>query len=180
MKVFAKPFILICVFILAGGCGYSTGSLLPARMKSIYVDNFKNKIDIGREVTESTRYALYRPGLQNSLTSEVVDRFAFDGNLKIAKKEDADLILTGDLVNYTQEPLRYDRNDEVEEYRIRIVVNIKLADVAEDEVLWKETGFSGEATYKTMGRFTTSEDTAREEALEDLARRIVERTIEGW
>ena len=162
------------------GCGYSTGSLLPSRLKTVYVDNFKNRIDIGKEVTESSRYILYRPGLENDVTNAIVDRFVFDGNLEIAKKENADLILKGDLVDYRQEALRYDKVDNVEEYRIKIAVNIELVDMAANEVLWEEAGYIGEKTYKTTGRFAVSEDVAREEAIEDLARRIVERTVENW
>lgn len=172
--------ILVLFLVTSLGCGYSTGSLLPSRLKTIYVDNFKNKIDIGKEVTESAPYPLYRPGLENDVTNEIVERFVFDGNLRIASKEDADLILRGSLLDYRQEALRYDSSDNVEEYRIKITVDMELLDVANDKLLWKETGFAGESTYKTMGRFATSEDTAREVALEDLARRIVERTIEGW
>ncbi|MEA3306017.1 MAG: LPS assembly lipoprotein LptE, partial [Candidatus Omnitrophota bacterium] len=94
--------------------------------------------------------------------------------------ENADLILKGELMDYRQEALRYDTSDNVEEYRIKIAVNIELIDTSDDEVLWKEAGYIGEETYKTAGRFAVSEDTAREEAIKDLARRIVERTVENW
>ena len=97
-------FLLLALFLVSSGsgCGYTTGSLLPSHLKTIYVDNFKNKIDIGKEVTEVSRYTLYRPGLENDVTSEIINRFAFDGNLKIESKKSADLILKGDLINYNQ------------------------------------------------------------------------------
>lgn len=183
MKSLRELFLLFSVAFLSAviiGCGYSTRSLLPSRFKTICVDNFKNKIDIGREVTEASRYTLYRPGLENDVTNAIVDRFVFDGNLKIATKEKADLILKGDVVDYKQEALRYDSADNVEEYRIKITVNIELLDVATNEAWWTEKGYIGEETYKTAGRFAVSEDTAREGAIEDLARRIVERTVENW
>jgi len=184
MIIFKNRLLSRLVFALflatLAGCGYSTGSLLPSHLKTIYVDNFKNKIDIGKEVTESTRYMLYRPGLENDVTDAVADRFVFDGNLKIAAEEDADLMLRGDLVNYRQEALRYDSNDNIEEYRIKITVDMELTDVASDKPMWREVGFTGESTYMTTGQFATSEDIAREEAIKDLARRIVERTVEGW
>ena len=172
--------ILLFFSVILVGCGYSTGSLLPLHLKTVYVDNFKNKIEIDKEVTESARYTLYRPGLENDVTVAVTNRYIFDGNLKIANKDDADLILIGDLVNYRQEALAYDGDDNVEEYRIKIVVNIRLEDVYNNELMWEEIGFIGESTYRTTGRFVTSEGTARNKAIEDLARRIVERTIEGW
>ena len=183
MEYFRKLFfwlILVSFLIVSGGCGYSTGSLLPSHLKSIYVDNFKNRIDIGKEITETSRYALYRPGIENDVTNTVIERFVFDGNLKIETKDNADLILKGDLVGYDQAPLRYDQDDNIEEYRISVVVNIELWDVVKDKPLWQKTGFAGEETYQTTGRLATSEDSARQEAIEDLARRIVERTVENW
>jgi hypothetical protein len=172
--------VLTLFSVMSIGCGYSRGNLLPSNLKTIYIDNFKNAVDIDKEITEGARYTLYRPGLENDITEAVVERFVFDGNLKIASEKGADLILRGSLVDYRQEALRYDTNDDVEEYLIKITVDMELGDAANDKLLWKETGFTGEATYKTEGRLAASEDTAREEAIEDLARRIVERTIEEW
>ena len=166
--------------ILFCGCGYSARGLLGPDLKTIYVDNFKNAIDVGREITEDKKYAIYRPGIENEITSFIIDRFAFDGNLKIALQNQADLILNGTLTEYRKEALRYDNADNVEEYRIRITVNMNLVRKSDGKVLWTEKGFAGESTYNTMGRCATSEDTARSEATNDLARRIVERTVEGW
>ncbi|MBU4375932.1 MAG: hypothetical protein KKD29_00455 [Candidatus Omnitrophica bacterium] len=175
-------FLLIltfCAFIFSG-CGYSGRSLLPENLKSICVGNFKSTIAVGSEVTEDNKYAIYRPGIENDITNAIVDRFAFDGNLKIAQKDKANLVLEGTLTNYIKEALRYDNADNVEEYRIRIVLDMKLIERPSDKVMWTEKGFAGEATYNTMGRYATSEDTARDEAIKDLARRVVERTVEGW
>ncbi|MEA3305931.1 MAG: hypothetical protein U9R52_03865, partial [Candidatus Omnitrophota bacterium] len=72
MKISGRLYLLSVLAFFsaaaAGGCGYSTGSLLPSKLKDIYVDNFKNRVDIGREVTESSGYVLYRPGLENDVT----------------------------------------------------------------------------------------------------------------
>jgi hypothetical protein len=172
--------ILTFFFITSLGCGYTTGSLLPSHLKSIYVDNFKNKIDVSKEVTEMSRYTLYRPGLENDVTSAIVERFVFDGNLKIEKEKNANLILRGNLVDYRQEALRYDRDDDVEEYRIKVVVDIELIETATDKALWTQRGMEGRSTYRISGPFATSKDAAREEAIEELARYVVERTVEDW
>lgn len=179
-RLFTALLLLAGSLFILTGCGYSTGSLLPSHLKTIYVDNFKNVIDIGAEVTEGDKYTLYREGLENDLTTAVIERFVFDGNLKIVSEEEADIILKGNLVAYRQDPLRYDRDDDVEEYRISVIVDMELFDVDEEKAMWQEQGFAGEATYLTTGRLATSEDVARDEAIEDLARRVVERTVEGW
>jgi len=182
-QVWVRSFFCLfaaCASAALPGCGYKTGSLLPPEIKTIYIDNFKNAVDIDKEVTEEMRYTLYRPGLENEVTNVIADRFIFDGNLRLADKDKADLILSGELVEYRQEALRYDSDDNVEEYRVKVVVDVRIKDTSKDELTWEESGFIGESTYMTTGRFVVSEDTAREDALQDLARRIVERTIEGW
>ena len=47
-------------------------------------------------------------------------------------------------------------------------------------VMWKEKGFAGETTYRTSGSLAKSDDAAVNDAIDDLARRIVERTVEAW
>ena len=178
-----KLYVLLFIVFLStifSGCGYTAGSLLPPNTKTIYVDNFKSTIDVGKEVTEGSKYELYRPGVENDVTNAIVDRFTFDGNLKITPREKADLILEGKLTEYKKEALRYDNADNVEEYRVKIVVDMEAIRASDNKILWTEKGFKGEATYNTTGNFATSEQVARDQALVDLARRVVERTIEGW
>jgi len=171
---------LAFIFAISSGCGYTTGSLLPSNLKTVYVDNFKNAINVGRETTESSKYALYRPGIDNDVTNAIVNRFTFDGNLKITTREKAGLILSGTLADYRKEALRYDNADNVEEYRVKITVDMELIRASDSKVLWREKNFTGESTYNTTGSFATTEEVARDKALEDLARRVVERTVEGW
>jgi len=61
------------------------------------------------------------------------------------------LILKGELVEFRKDPLRYNENNDVEEYRINLVVNISLRDSKEDKLLWEENNFTGDFTYFTTG-----------------------------
>lgn len=175
-----KSICCILLVSLMAGCGYTTGSLLPSHLKTIHVENFVNKIDISREQSDTESYEIYRPGLETDITKAIIDEFMFDGNLSIVGEKEADLILKGELINYTQEPLRYDEFDNVEEYRVLITVNMELEDTAAGEPMWEEKGFVGEVTYDLIGATAKSEETARSDAVEDLAERVVERTTEGW
>lgn len=176
-----KIFILSSVFIFfVSGCGYTTHSLLPSNFKTIYVENFTNSINITAEQTNLRMYRGYKPGMEVELTKAVRDRFLFDGNLKIAAEEGANIILKGKLVDFKRDALRYDANDNVEEYRVKLIVNLELEDLRGGKSLWKEKGFAGETTYRTSGALAKSEDAAVKDAVSDLARRIVERTIEAW
>lgn len=172
--------IVVAAAVTAAGCGYTTRSLLPAEFKSIYVDNFTNKINITAEQTNERMYRGYRPGMENDITRTTIDKFLYDGNLKIASESSADLILRGELTDFRKEPLRYDANNNVVEYRIIMVVNIELIDAKTGKALWKEQGFAGETTYMTSGSTAMGEFPAMNAAIFDLARRIVERTVEVW
>jgi hypothetical protein len=170
---------LAAVFFL-DGCGYTTRSLLPANFKTIYVENVANRINVTAEQSNLRMYRGYRPGMEIELTKAIIDRYLFDGNLKVAPEGKADLILKTELVDYKRDALRYDANDNVEEYRIKMIINMELFDAKNGSVVWKERGFAGEITYSTQGSLAESEQAAVRRAMEDLARRVVERTIEAW
>ena len=170
---------LVVVFFL-DGCGYTTRSLLPPNFKAIYVENVVNRINVTAEQTNLRMYRGYRPGMEVNLTKAIIDRYLFDGNLKVAPEGKADLILKTELVDYKRDALRYDANDNVEEYRIKLIVNMDLVDAKTGNMEWKERGFAGETTYTITGSSAKSDEQAVADAMADLARRIVERTIEAW
>ena len=173
--------ILYSVFAFCiNGCGYTTRSLLPPDLKSICVESFTNTIHIAEEQSDERMYRGYRPGMEADLTREVIDRYLFDGNLKVKSDQTADMLLSGELVDFRKEGLRYDENNNVEEYRVLLTVNLVLKDVRSGKVFWAEKGFTGEATYRTSGSLARGEESAIQDAAKDLARRIVERTVEGW
>jgi outer membrane lipopolysaccharide assembly protein LptE/RlpB len=166
-----------CFFL--SGCGYTTKSLLPSNLKSIYVENFTTKIKITAESSDDRMYRSYRPGMELDVSRAIRDKYLFDGNLKVADAEGAELTLKGELVDFRNEALRYDKSNNVAEYRIRVVINMILLN-KDGTIRWKEDNFAGEALYNTTGPLAKSESTATVEAEADLARRVVERTIEEW
>ncbi len=168
--------IVIVGLCFSGGCGYTTSSSLPGRLKTIYVEDFKNSIDYTKEGVRN----LYLPLLEVDVRNAVVDRYLFDGNLDIGDEDVADLILKAELTNYARAALRYTDSDDIEEYRIYITVSMRLWDVENERVMWEERSFVGESTYFLTGASATSEASAVKKAITDLARRIVERTIENW
>jgi len=176
MKTF-KPFLYgSFLLLLLTGCGYTTKSTLAGHLKTIYVEPFKNSISYSSE----GRRNLYFPLLEVDARNAIISRFLFDGNLKIAREGEADLILKGELIRYERNGLSFTDNDDVKEYRIHIYVSLELFDTHINEIFWTEPSFIGEATYFVSGPQVKSEEAAVDEAIVDLARRIVERTIENW
>lgn len=170
-------FASLGILILSGlSCGYTTQSALPPRFQNIYVETFKNQIDF----TSAGSRNLYFPLIEVDLRNAINERLLFVGALDPSDRQSADMILTGALTSYTRQPLRFTDSDNVQEYRVLIFVTMTLFDTLNEEVVWTETSFAGEGTYFIEGPQTRPEKAAVEDAIEDLARRIVERIIENW
>ncbi len=192
MKKRINPFLLlaaICFLLTTAltGCGYSTRSMLSGKYRTIYITPFLNKVDITQEAYSANKYRIYRPMLETDITKKVINRYLFDGNLKPVKEDQADLVLKGELIEYRKDPLSYTSgSDEITEYRINIYVNLSLWDQKENKLVWEEKNFNGNYSFFTsaapanVSKGNTSEDSAVINAVEDLARRIVERTVEQW
>ena len=119
------PCVLVSCALVSGvlfsGCGYTTKSTLPKSIKTIHIDRLKNSIDF----TTGTNRNVYLPLLEVDVRNAIVDRFLFDGNLKIAEPQMADLVLKGELTQYSRSALRYTDDDDVEEYRVQITVSLE-------------------------------------------------------
>ncbi len=177
---FGKLITRIFILVTLAGCGYTTHSAIKIGFKTIYIEPFKNNINYTSEFSEARNVRTYFPLLETKITQSIVDRFLFDGNLKIASREKAEMILKGALIDYTRDALRYDDNNNVLEYRVNLVISMSLYNSREDKLAWEEPRFIGEATYFTSGSLAKSEAAAVNAALEDLARRVVERAVEQW
>jgi len=160
--------------------GYTSGSNLPEAECSVYVDNFVNKINVTEETSDNKPYYAYLPGMEAEITRRIINRFIFDGNYEIKDARSANFILKGQLIDFKREPLRYDADNKVLEYRLSIVVNIELYKTADNKPVWHENHFAGESTFRTTGQFAKAENLAAQDAMHDLAERVVERTVESW
>lgn len=180
-----KPFIfaVIALFLLSGcmsGCGYTTASLLPPGLDSIYVSNFANEIEPTREISDRRNSYSYRPGLENEITRAVIDGFIFDRHLDIVSEKEAALVLKGSLVDFRQYPLSYSDGLDVEEFRMEIYVSLELYNKKTGELMWQDSSFMGLTNYTVTGPNKKTGAQAQKAAVEDLAQRIVERIVEHW
>ena len=180
MKKILFSLVVCCSLCFAAGCGYTTRSLIANKFSTIYITPFVNKVDITEEAYSQNKYRINRPMLETDITGKVINRYLLDGNLRPVSKESADLTLKGEVVEFRRDPLRYDDDENITEYRINIVVNINMWDNIGDKLMWEENNFTGDDTYFSSGSEAISESQAVNNALDDLARRIIERTVEQW
>jgi len=183
MKIKLFFYFTVINLVLAlglSGCGYTTHSLIASKYKTIYITPFVNKVDVASEANIANQYRIYKPMIESGITQYVTNQYLSDGNIRPVKYGQADLILKGEVVEFRKDPLRYDSANEVSEYRINLVVNISLWDSDENKLIWQENNFTGDTTYFALGPESKTEDAAVVDALKDLSRRIVERTVEQW
>ena len=149
-------------------------------MHTVYIKPFVNKIDITQLGMNAQEFPIYRHGMEADLTDAVIRRYQFTGLLRPDRLERADTRLEGELVEFRRDPLRYNASQQVEEWRLNVVVNLRFYNRNEAEPLWEESRFTGDTTYFALGAKAEAESTALSRAIEDLAKRVVERTVESW
>ncbi|MBF0216907.1 MAG: hypothetical protein HQL30_07950 [Candidatus Omnitrophica bacterium] len=175
--VLLLPFL--AAFVLAG-CGYSSKSLLPDNIKTIHIQNFTNGIDPTREISDRRNSYSYRPGLESEITRAVIDAFIKDRHIEVTREDGADITLSGKLVDCRQYPLSYQGRDSIEEFRMEIYVDVEVYDNNAKQMLWKEKNFMGQSSYIVAGSNRKTLGQAQRSTVQDMADRIVERTVEKW
>lgn len=165
--------MFLVLVIGMSGCGYTRKTVLPRNIKTIFVETVKNKIPV------EDVYA-YQQGIEMDITNAVIRRLQMDGNLKVVEQKNADAILKMDLLAYEQEGLRFTQLESVAEYRLFIVMALKLVDTKSGDILWEEPNFTGDTEYFVSQVTSTAEQKASLSATERLAHNIVDRIVEDW
>jgi GTP cyclohydrolase FolE2 len=160
--------------LLLSGCTYSTRNALPAHHKTIAVPVFNNKT----YVEDYTRH------LEVEVTEATRNAFIQAGELKIAGRENADLILEGEVTRQDREVLRMDRFGDPAEIRLTLRARISLYDVKEARYLLKDQLVTNAEKRSESGVYNLRrgeyEHLARTKAVEDLGRMIARRATERW
>ena len=178
-RMTARLLSVVCGLWVAG-CGYTARPGLASHLRTIYVKPFVNKVDFTQITSSEQRFPLYRHGLEIDITNAVINRFQFTGLLRPATPERAHARLEGELVEFRRDALRYVASQQVEEWRLNLVVNLRFIDQVNQTTVWEEERFTGDTTYFALGPNAESESQALSRAVTDLARRIVERSVENW
>lgn len=166
--------LLTTIMLLTAGCGiYSFSSGGKSMIETIAIAQFENK------TIES--------GLSGRMTDLVVDAFITDGGLKVVSESDADAVLEGILSDYKREPYTFDELDNVSQYVVKLVFDVRLRKENSEEDFWAETFYSegyyatdvGVSADSTIASATTEEE-AQVQAVDKLVSDIINRTTKSW
>lgn len=164
----------LAIILFVSGCGYTRQAQLPQNIESIYVRTVLNKIPV-------EEISVYHPGLEMGITKAVIRRLNKDGNLEVAASEEqADSILVTELVRFQQEGMRFNNLERVQEYRLFIVVSLKLINAKTQEVIWSEPNFSGDSEYFVSSVSSVGREDGSQRAIDRLAKNVVDRIVEDW
>lgn len=174
MKNIIMSALFVCFALAIMSCAsvYDPApQILPEHIKKVYIRPFINNTN--------------QFGLEAKFTNAVADEVLRDGRLSLVNSEaEADGILTAEIKRYILQPLTYDANMVVEQYKMWVIVSVSFIDRENNVTLWTEPNMEGiqiylDATKGAMGEGMTEEE-AREIIWEKLSRNIIKRTIKGF
>ncbi len=155
-------FILLLIFISLS-CG-------------VYTLNPKGKSDISTVAVERFTNTTPEFGLADRMTDDVIDALIADGNLNVVSIENADAVLTGELVRYERKPYEYTENDVVTTYSVIMDFEIVLKKADSDAEIWKER-ISQTGTYLVDSE---TEEDGQQKAIGFLVEAIINKTTKSW
>ncbi|MGR3219353.1 MAG: LptE family protein [Candidatus Anammoxibacter sp.] len=159
--VWLLPILIISILI---GCSYSSRSILKQNVNTVYIPIFDNKT--------------FRRGLEFGLTRAIKNEIMFKTQLKIAEKDNADSLLSGEIVDFTEQTMTVDSNDNIVESRIFISVNFTWKDLRSGRILAESKDVVAPTEF-IVDRGETIE-TAKNESYVDIAENIVALMSERW
>lgn len=161
---FMRFICLLVLFVLISGCGYTSRSLISRNINSVFIPIFGNDT--------------FRSGLEFDLTTALKDEIMSKTKLRIARKDDADTVLTGKIVKITEGVITSNARDNIIENQVIISVNIALADRRTGRALMSMSELTNRAEYiVTRGE---NINTATQECLAGLAEKIIYQLEEKW
>ncbi|MBS3733381.1 MAG: hypothetical protein KGY99_00445 [Phycisphaerae bacterium] len=152
-----------------GGCGYSTASLYPQDVETVAVPIWQR----GRHV--------YRRGVEIRATEAIVKHIESKTPYKVVTRATADTELTGTIERIAQEVMSYNPDTgRPRELEVTLFVSFTWKDLQSGEVLVQRTNFPVSTTYIPHEPFGRDFFLGSEDALNDLARRVVEQLQNSW
>jgi len=141
-------------------CGYRFvgGGSFPSGIESIFVEIFQNR---SAEV-----------GLENTFTNDLVYEISRKRNVKLARKDGAQGVISGIITNVTTAPASRSGETVAVERRVTAVLDLKLTD-ANGKVIWSAKGVSGNETY-FVGATNEITEKNKQTALAELSKRMAE------
>jgi hypothetical protein len=156
--------LLLAALFLCAGCGYSSQPLIDPKYKTVYVETFDNR-------------TFYR-GFENSLTRALVNQINANTHLRIASRDRADTVLSGQITDFKQSVLTEDLHNNVREMQVTAYVDMTWTDRHTGQVIKRVH----DHTVSEQIKFEIGQtlETASSELFRDMAQELVEQLESDW
>ena len=162
----------VALISLAAACGTDvayrpTAQILPQHVQRLALRSVVNKTQ--------------QFGLEDKLLLRVRDEFLRDGRYPLVPEPEAQGIVSITITRYILTAVQYDATQAVTAYKLRILIDIQFVDKSTNQILWEEKNLEGSLSYPASTlRGGLTEEQAREQIWEVLAKNVVKRTIGGF
>ncbi|MFZ3071647.1 MAG: LptE family protein [Thermodesulfobacteriota bacterium] len=166
-----KALFLLLILMFIAGCGYhvagkSGGKEFLPGVETVAIPMFEN-------ITGNA-------GVESIITSAVVDEF-----LNAVKVEgNADTVLKGVVKSYELKPVSFNKSDVVSEYRLSVVISVKLVKTPDGKVVWHDDNVSDYEDFTVnisdVSATKDAEIAALRKIAKDTARLLRERISAGF
>nr|HDN00722.1 hypothetical protein [Deltaproteobacteria bacterium] len=153
-------FFILCTSL--SGCGYHCAERvesLPPWIKTVYVEpwsNCSNELLLGVWITEELRHEFLR-----------------GRGLKLVSRDEADVILKGEIISTSTGGVSYIRYDKAVERRIAAEYSVHLVYRETGQVIWQTSNIAREKEF-LVGKDIMQTEALKDEALQKLGRDVAE------
>ena len=123
---------ILLIFCLIGCSYYSMAGSIPANINNVYIPLIQN---------DTAEFEI-----AENLTSKIIQEIAIQNILKISENEESDSSILGVISSAIDGPFSFDNNEQVDEYRFSINVQIVWVDNENEKNLIEKT-FTGFGNY---------------------------------
>ena len=167
-----KRLIPLVLIALAAACGTDvaykpTPQILPQHVQKLALRPIVNKTQ--------------QFGLEDKLMLRVRDEFLRDGRYPLVPEPESQGIVWITVSRYILTAVQYDATQAATAYKLRILVDLQFVDKSTNQILWEEKNLEGILSFPAQTlRGGLTEEQAREQIWDILARNIVKRVVDGF
>ncbi|OAN59722.1 hypothetical protein A8B79_12160 [Balneola sp. EhC07] len=145
-----------------------TGASIPPGVNTIYIPFFADRSRSGLG------------DLSDRLNRILIDRFINQSKLQLASsEEDADAILDGFISSYSNRPFSIGGNEQADQNQVQITVSASFLYTSNSEPEWDKP-FNGSFTFDPTEDPISGEQSAADEALEQIANSMFNDAVSNW
>jgi hypothetical protein len=160
-------FIIYGLINLSGCCAYSfSGASVPKHIKSIAIPQTLDRSGSGE------------PGLGESFSAKLTQKFVDDNTLQITNKSNADANLSCIISSLNDAPSVVSAGENVTKRRITVTVQVTYKDMVKRKTVY-EKSFSGYGDYASSGSISERK-VAIDSAIDNITNDILLDTVSGW